>query len=66
MAGANGVRLRTSMRMSPARMGRSSDVSLSPDSSQPRMVWAMRVASRATGEVAAASASGDHGSAGLA
>ena len=66
MAGANGVRLRTNMRMSPARMGRFSDASISAESSQPRMVWAMRPASRTTGEEALASASGDQGSVGLA
>ena len=66
MAGANGVRLRTNMRMSPARMGRFSDASISAESSQPRMVWAMRPASRPTGEEALASASGDQGSVGLA
>ena len=38
MAGANGARLRTRIRISPARIGRSSDASISPLSSQPRMV----------------------------
>ena len=50
--------------MSPARTGRCSEASSSPDLSQPAMVSAMRLARRTTDGVAsAASASGDHGSA---
>ena len=41
MAGANGVRLRTNMRMSPARMGRFSDASISAEF-EPALGWSGR------------------------
>ena len=49
MAAANGVRLRTRIRMSPARMRAVLGRQHLADSSQPSMVWAMRPASRTTG-----------------
>ena len=48
--------------MSPARIGRPSDASISLDFSQSWISPAMRVASRTTGEDALVSSSGDHGS----
>ena len=63
---ANGWRLRTRMRMSPARIGRPSLASVCFLSSQSPMVAAMRSAKRLAGARSLESESGFHGSAAVA